>query len=326
MSCVEYLLTHDARPTVFLPGGITLLHSAAFKGSAEIMRFLLQVVKDYKNYVNSVSDKSEGGMTPLHVSCKEGHVECVDLLIQYGAEIMTRTTEEKIYHGSTPLHLVAKYGFLKVAEVLIKKDREVLEQKNSDSWKPLHVAARFGKTECVRLFLKCGGNLSSEVKLAGYRKTALDLIVSFIPQPVEFLREVFDSFIEKNGHPLTHKDCVVTFKFDLLSPQREDDQKQLCVLDAVINSSNITIQEVLLIHPLTEMFLYLKRKQLRIFSYLIFGLYCALTISATGAAMSICTKESHYKIIDLSFYLITWLISIIILVTLVSNYLFHDIL
>lgn len=308
--CVEYLLGHNACATVVQPGELTLLHIAAENGSEEIMALLLKSGADI--LLDSFNCSSKGGMTPLHVSCKEGHIECVELLLRSGAKIFLKTnTKGKPYYGATPLHLAARYGHIDVAKVLINFDNEVLDQRNADLWQPLHVAARFTKKECVRLILECGGNLASEATfVGGYRKTALDMIVNFIPQPVEFLQDIFDSFIHTNDYPLTHTDCIVTFKYDLFSPSREENRKQLCVLDAVINSPKIILQEILLLHPLAETFLFLKWKKLRIFFFLIFAVYCVLTLSITAMCLTTCTNVLPILPSNLHFYRCSTLITL----------------
>ncbi|XP_075228378.1 uncharacterized protein LOC142328462 isoform X2 [Lycorma delicatula] len=242
-SCVECLLKHGASPNIIQPGEITLLHVASRNGCEEILKLLLESGADI--LIEFFNEPREGGMTPLHVACKEGNRECVLLLLSSGADVLIKTkTHGKPYYGATPLHLAARYGHFDVAKILIDHDKTVMDQYNDDKWQPLHVAARFGKTECVRLFLQSGGHLASEVSDSnGYRKTALDVIVNFIPKPVEFLQEIFDSFISTNEYPVTHVDCIVTFNYDLFSPISKENRKQLPVLDAVINSPKLILQE-----------------------------------------------------------------------------------
>lgn len=47
----------------------------------------------------SVNEPAEGGATALHYAVSGGNVECVSLLLQYGADINSVTTTEEVRKG-----------------------------------------------------------------------------------------------------------------------------------------------------------------------------------------------------------------------------------
>jgi ankyrin repeat protein len=55
------------------------------------------------------------GRTPLHAASENGHLECVKLLIEYGALINQLTTS-----GATPLVVAVQKANLKIVKVLIE--------------------------------------------------------------------------------------------------------------------------------------------------------------------------------------------------------------
>lgn len=73
----------------------TLLHLAADDKADKIMKYILE---NYKVDVNAVDTI---GYTPLHISASLNSVECVRLLLEYGADTEIQTFEER----KTPLDL-----------------------------------------------------------------------------------------------------------------------------------------------------------------------------------------------------------------------------
>lgn len=133
--------------------------------------------------------------------------------------------------------------------------------------------------------LKYGANLAATIVDSGEnKKTGLDIVAYSILNPLCFLDEVFDSFIEVNDYPVNNPKCLIKVKYDLLIPLGPE-RKQLQVLDALINCCKPGLQKKLLTHPLVETFLFLKWMRLRSLFYLIIVFYYIFTFALTTMAM-----------------------------------------
>lgn len=62
-----------------------------------------------------VDVQNNKGQTPLRVSCAEGHLEVVELLIEYRADVNAVDAT-----GATPLHLATMCGHARIIDYLIK--------------------------------------------------------------------------------------------------------------------------------------------------------------------------------------------------------------
>ena len=83
-----------------------------------------------------------------------------------------------------------------------------------------------------------------------------------------------------NGCPIHELECEIELKYDIFMPNGEH-EKQLKIIDAIINSGKNSLEESLLLHPITESFLYLKWMKLRTYFVVMIFLYVSLTISVT---------------------------------------------
>ena len=103
--------------------GETPLHTAAIRGSARLVRQLLQMGAD-----PNAQDNAE--WSPLHEACNRGNLTVVKVLHEFGADLNL-----KGFGKDSPLHDAARNGHLKVVKFLIRSGAN-LKAKNAHGRTP----------------------------------------------------------------------------------------------------------------------------------------------------------------------------------------------
>ncbi|GAV71233.1 Ank_2 domain-containing protein [Cephalotus follicularis] len=150
----------------YLNGG-TALHLAALNGHSRCIRLLLAdyipSMRDFWNILTNrsyngesilgfdegalsavINSPADGGITALHMAALNGHVESVQLLLNFGASVSEVTVEDGttidlIGAGSTALHYAACGGNAQCCQLLIARGAS-LTAENANRWTPLMVA------------------------------------------------------------------------------------------------------------------------------------------------------------------------------------------
>ncbi|XP_004635161.1 ankyrin repeat and SOCS box protein 9 [Octodon degus] len=142
-SCASILLRHGAEVNAMSTDWHTPLFNACISGSLDCVNLLLQ---------NGASPNSENDLaSPIHEAAKRGHVECIESLVAYGANI-----NHYISHLGTPLYLACEKQQLACAKKLLESGANVNEGKGLDC--PLHAAARLCNEELACLLMDFGAN------------------------------------------------------------------------------------------------------------------------------------------------------------------------
>ncbi|XP_036038847.1 ankyrin repeat and SOCS box protein 10 isoform X3 [Onychomys torridus] len=121
----------------------TPLHVAASRGHTEVLRLLLKR--------RAKPDSAPGGRTALHEACTAGHTACVHVLLVAGADPNIPDQD-----GKRPLHLCRGPGILECVELLLKFGAHVDGRSEDEEETPLHTAARLGHVELADLLLRWG--------------------------------------------------------------------------------------------------------------------------------------------------------------------------
>ena len=96
-------------------------------------------------------------MTPLHLACREGLMEAVELILQCCCTSDATKNEALVardHKGNTPLHLAMEHGHSDLAVYLLSIHRELANLSNDLQQTPLHLAAKFDWINVIDLLLE----------------------------------------------------------------------------------------------------------------------------------------------------------------------------
>jgi len=152
----ELLIRNGAGATVNVRGnlGRTPLHSAAYYGYVEVVRFLLEHNADFNS-------RDSEGSTPLHHASYDGGsrkhpnvprllAEVAQLLLQHGADVNARQ-----HYDRTPLHVAVVLGTVEVARMLLEHGATVIEE-DENGRTAFQVALDRGNYESMKLLSEHG--------------------------------------------------------------------------------------------------------------------------------------------------------------------------
>lgn len=129
----------------------TQLFHAAQTGNIHLLKSLLS--ENSSGEKLDVDTVNSSALTALVLAAKEGHAECVKLLLNAGAKV-DGVAEGN--HALTPIWMATYAGHKECVKLLIESGAN-LNSKHPET--PLYIAAREGRTECLRLLVDAGSDL-----------------------------------------------------------------------------------------------------------------------------------------------------------------------
>ncbi|XP_048466959.1 caskin-2-like [Rhincodon typus] len=184
---ISLLLEAQAMVDIKDSNGMRPLHYAAWQGKLEPVRLLLRAGA-------VVNVASQDGQIPLHLAAQYGHYDVSEMLLQHQSNPCIINKAKK-----TPLDLACEFGRLKVAQLLLNSNMCValLEGQSKDSTDanfttPLHLAAKNGHKDIIRLLIKAGIDAN---KVA---KTGTALHEAALCGKTEVVRLLLDAGIDVN--------------------------------------------------------------------------------------------------------------------------------
>ncbi|XP_026320538.1 transient receptor potential channel pyrexia-like [Hyposmocoma kahamanoa] len=285
LDCVKALLVKGDKMKIALCRNIKVLCVAAENGHTEILKYLLSYIPSVLVTLynkNIIAD----GFGLIHFAVSNNHADCVKLLLFYGADIKLKTTCNPDKY-STPLHIAAVNNYVDIARILLEKDKTTIHVVNSMGWTPLHSAAHHSNRDVITLLLREGADLSGyTTDSKELRKTAIGIIVNNLSKPIDFMEEVFDSYISRNDLNVKDPNCKITVDYSILLPSACENN-QMKVIQALMKTGNKYGQNRLLVHPLVESFLYLKWKALLPLFNIILAMHVLFVMSLTVFSVSV---------------------------------------
>ncbi|UJR15954.1 hypothetical protein I4U23_002874 [Adineta vaga] len=168
---LEYLLSKQISFNDIDRGGNSPLHIAATFGRAINAEILLRTAKEkaesndaedqivhQKFGLASINRLNKTRFYPLHLAVVNNHLECVKVLLEFGANVdaPTSTSSGKL----TPLMLACQKGYLKIVVHLIENGAKV-EARDRFKRTPLIHACMCGNAHIVSHILRMGGNANA---------------------------------------------------------------------------------------------------------------------------------------------------------------------
>jgi ankyrin repeat protein len=143
MNCVKLFLDYNANDEN------SIMHSV---NNVECLRELVRTQN-----MSHINKKFEGGNTPLHVAAKEDFCECLQTLIESGANIHAVNND-----GNEPIHLAALNGSFDCLKLLVENGSNVNCKGNSMKT-PLHFANSNGHLDCSNFLISKGADVNEAI-------------------------------------------------------------------------------------------------------------------------------------------------------------------
>lgn len=126
----------------------TPLHLACREGHVEVVKILLKHVGDYQKRKALVNTRDKEQNTALHLSCESGVEEIVRVLISCGADLLATKLEDVC-----PIHIAAHYGYTGVTDVLMSAGEDLVNNVDIYNQTPLHYAASHNQIDMIHFLV-----------------------------------------------------------------------------------------------------------------------------------------------------------------------------
>ncbi|XP_043930987.1 ankyrin repeat and SOCS box protein 1 isoform X1 [Protopterus annectens] len=206
----------------------TRLHDAAYVGDLDTLRSLLQE-ENFKRRINEKSVWCCGWLpcTPLRIAATAGHGDCVNFLIQKGADVDLVDVK-----GQTALYVAVVNGHLDCVHILLEAGADPSGSRHHRST-PVYHSCRVGRADILKELIKYNADVDVDHQLSSRiptpvsrRLTSLVVCPLYISAAYHNL-ECFQLLLQAGANP----------DYNCWSPVNVDDFARgspTCVLDAVL--------------------------------------------------------------------------------------------
>jgi CDK inhibitor PHO81 len=182
----QQLLDAGATPNNLDRDNYSPLIYATLKGDVASVRVLLE-----KGMVSVQSSPQMSDFSPLSLAARAGHTDVVVLLLEHGANSLPNS------NGEYPIHLAAQEGHGAICRLLLRLEGWDTPDKYHE-WTPLFHAARYGRSECVRILVgggcrvlmrdELGHNASHYAAWHGHQECLEPLLRATTDQPTQVIQ------------------------------------------------------------------------------------------------------------------------------------------
>uniref|UniRef100_A0A4W4E7P5 Death domain-containing protein n=1 Tax=Electrophorus electricus TaxID=8005 RepID=A0A4W4E7P5_ELEEL len=156
VEAVDLLLRRRAKLDLPDKYGVTAIHLAAWFGSLEILKLLVQSGADQRVETEVsliiLNIKHYYGMNMMHCAAVNDHTEIVQYIVK---DLQMRELDKEDHHGSRPFAVAAEHGRVTMLQMMMEEDYKMATMEgNQNGDTPLHLAARNGHLEAMQLLLE----------------------------------------------------------------------------------------------------------------------------------------------------------------------------
>jgi len=149
------------------------LHVPSQKGHFFLVSELLKAKAKINHSTIPDDEGYDGGKTPLHLACANGHAPVVQILLQNSADAKFRDD-----NGNIPLHCAVDKGNLQVVQQLLEFSE--INSRNRYDWTPLHKACDYGHSIIVSELIKSKAGINLRTAPDVYKLSLLCMYLNFI--------------------------------------------------------------------------------------------------------------------------------------------------
>lgn len=131
------------------PHGNNYIHLAASNGDWKALSAFLELSNAHK----LLNETNNYGLTPLHYASKNGHLHCVEPLLNSGAMV------HRCHKGMSPLMVACRDAHIECAKLLFKAYPFQIDWQDEDGDTALHYAACSGNPAMVQKILDFGAQI-----------------------------------------------------------------------------------------------------------------------------------------------------------------------
>jgi ankyrin repeat protein len=178
------------------------LHRSCINGRYEMTKCLLESGRAH------VDARTRDGETALHLACRVGHLNIVQLLIQYGANVEEQNDREynddheSVHtYGFRAIHYASSNGHLKIVQYLLTECHTQVNATTNDRRSALHFAC-------------CGGQLQIVQYLMDEHGADIDILDDCGKSPYDRAhRTKVRPYLDQKAQKCTGKDGIVKAQF-----------------------------------------------------------------------------------------------------------------